>query len=98
MTPLNHLELFDEFSHCLHWELDKDKLVVDATPTELKQHLIQTVISVLEEEIKEVNKHIDNAERFVPFQKIHHIDGLEQARDSLTTTLSTWQAMLKTTP
>lgn len=92
MTPLNHLELFDEKFGVL---MLGDTIGADEVHQKiLKQHLIQTVISVLEDQITLIEKSIANAQMFVPFLRVHHIEGLEQARLTIQVTLSEWKALL----
>ena len=89
-TPTQHLEIFDEKFGYAH-------------KNELKQHLIQTVISVLEEQIKLIEAIVDmpppySADPENPkkhwYQNEGYRKGLEDSIRSLTATISTFESLL----
>lgn len=110
MTPTKHLEIFDEkfvdkfmnLNGNLAYEEMKSSLIID--PFDVKRHLIQTVIDVLEETIANMEKQKGDtlylSEPIFPRElcgrnvaPIRNIV-LQDQIDSLTTALSTWQALL----
>ena len=52
------MEMFDEFSICKPWELDKDKFYVDATPEEIR-HLIACAQAEHPDHIPDTSKMVE---------------------------------------
>ena len=108
-TPTQHLEIFDEKFGNMYIgeesigdeEYDSVYLPQDCAD-KLKQHLIQVVISVLEQQIahldtlKKRRKYVsDKGEVRLVVQNTRSTQGITACIDSLTTTLSTWKALLE---
>lgn len=89
MEPIKHLESFDEkfvdkqldINGNIAYEEMKSSVVID--PFDVKRHIIQTVIAVLEEEITKIEYNL---------KTVYDLGALD-AIDSLTTTLLTWKEL-----
>lgn len=97
-TPTKHLEIFDEkhWSKMIkefHWA---DEIMLN----DIRQHLIQTVINVLEDTVANMEMSKDKIGWVKQLQPTEycmaqaHNTGLQSQIDSLTTTLSAWKALL----
>lgn len=100
-TPTQHLEIFDE----KHWSkmIKEHKWADEIMLNDIRQHLIQTVISVLEEQIEKMCSVLsDYHKKISEYQNDYNIKSIfidksntmEHVIHSLTTTLSTWNALL----
>ncbi len=121
-TPTKHLEIFDEKLKTTFVDTNTNsngdlylQCIIDDGESDakkelsklVKQHIIKTVISVLEQQIQDIETIIDlpppySADTNNPdmYSKHWHQNdgyrkGLQDSIDSLTDTLSTWQELLK---
>jgi len=93
MAYASWISEFDEFTTAVSWELDSNKFVIDATPTEVKIHVCKTMINELQEQLLEIEN--INKKLWDKYEDRRIDETVAEIRKSINGKLSEWKLSLE---